>query len=422
MKQQIATYILPVEPTEVPGLERLLAEIAPDVGSASILPFASLARLHFASLVLFPRDAEGFGPVLVFETNIDGPLSDFLDDLLGLALPGLHRVLGHTAGYPGAAPADPETILAHLRAHLRTPSAYHIGNPGRTVARIKQEAALRAVFETRLDALNRQASGPGSPPEIRASLRQVVEADQARWSWVRALGPRLSRADQVVPKVRLYASAAIAVALAMLLLPVTVAAVVLLRVKERSDVPWDGLPSHDHLRDLGAAEDGSAIQNHMASIAIAKNGPFRRLVLRIALWLINLVARTSTAGSLGGIPSIHYAHWSQIDDGRRLLFLSNFDGSWENYLDDFIDRASAGLTLIWSNTKQFPRTRYLVDGGARNGHDFKAVARAYQTRTDVWYSAYPDLTVQQIDRNSTIAEGVLQDLGAGAERAWLRNF
>ncbi len=422
MKQGIATYILPVEPTEVPGLERLLAEIAADAGPGSILPFASLARLHFASLVLFPRDAEGFGPALVFETNIDGPLSAFLDDLLRLAEPGLHRVLGHTAGYPGSALADRVTILAHLRHHLRPPSAFHIGNPGRTAVRIKQEAELRSALEARLDTLTARTGGPGSPPEIRASLRRVVEDDPTKWSWVRGLGPRLSRADQVVPRIRLYASAAIAIALAILLLPVTVAAVVLLRVKERTDVPWDGLPSHAHLRDLGAAEDGSAIQNHMASIAIVKNGPFRRLVLRIALWLINLVARTSTAGSLGGIPSIHYAHWSQIDDGRRLLFLSNFDGSWENYLDDFIDRASAGLTLIWSNTKQFPRTRYLVDGGARDGHSFKAVARAYQTRTNVWYSAYPDLTVQQIDRNSTIAEGVLQDLDPGAERAWLRNF
>ena len=56
-----------------------------------------------------------------------------------------------------------------------------------------------------------------------------------------------------------------------------------------------------------------------------------------------------------------------IDNGRRLLFLSNFDGSWENYLDDFIDKASIGLTGVWSNTLKFPRTYFLVLGGASDG-------------------------------------------------------
>jgi hypothetical protein len=422
MRQQIATYILPVEPDQAPDLERLLAVVAAGREPTSLVPFARLPQLHFASLVLFPRDVEGYGPVLVFENNLDGPLERYLDDLLDVAQSGLHQILGHTTGYPGSLPADRATILAHLQAHLRPPSAYHIGNPGRTAERIKQEAELRARLETRLDDLSARPDGPGDASAIRVALRAVVEDDQPTWGWVKRLGPRLTRTDQIVPRIRLYASALIAIGLAIVLLPVTLAAVALLRALELMDAPWTELPRGEHLRDLGEAEDHSAIQNHMASIAIVKGGPFRRLVLRIALWLINLVARTSTSGSLGGIRSIHYAHWSQIDGGRRLLFLSNFDGSWENYLDDFIDRASAGLTLIWSNTKQFPRTRFLVLGGARDGHDFKAVARAYQTRTNVWYSAYPDLTVQQIDRNSTIAEELFSDRETDPEHPWLRNF
>lgn len=422
MRQQIATYILPVEPARAADLEQLLSVAAADHGPSSMLPFVSVHQLHFASLVLFPRDAEGYGPVLVFENNLDGPLQAYLDDLLAVAQPGLHQILAHTTGYPGGVPPQAATIRAHLAAHLHLPSAYHIGNPGRTAVRIADEARLRATLETQLDTLVARPGGPGEAPGIRTTLGSVVDADPGRWGWVRRLGPRLSRADEVVPRVRLYASGLLALVVALVLLPLTIAAIVLLRVRETRDVPWAGLPSHEHLGDLGTAEDLGAIQNHMASIAIVKDGPFRRFVLRTALWLINLVARTSTAGSLGGIRSIHYAHWSQIDGGRRLLFLSNFDGSWENYLDDFIDRASGGLTMIWSNTKQFPRTRFLVLDGARDGHTFKAVARAYQTRSNVWYSAYPDLTVQQIDRNSTIAEGLFAEQTPDAERAWLGVF
>ncbi len=422
MRQQIATYILPVESDQEATLERLLSRVAADSGPNALLPFSKLPQLHFASMTLFPRDAEGFGPVLVFENNIDGPLRTYLNDLLAIGQPALHQILAHTTGYPASEAPQTATILAHLKAHLRPPSAYHIGNPGRTAVRIRDEARLRETLEATLDDLTAQPGGAGDTTAIRAQLRGVADGDLATWGWVKALGARLTWADEAVPPIRLYASGLLTVALAIALLPVTIAAVLLLRVLELRDVPWQGQPSHEHLGNLGAAEDRAAIQNHMASIAIVKDGPFRRFILRVALWLINLVARTSTTGSLGGIRSIHYAHWSQIDGGRRLLFLSNFDGSWENYLDDFIDRASGGLSMIWSNTKEFPRTRFLVLDGARDGHPFKAVARAYQTRTNVWYSAYPDLTVEQIDRNSTIAEGLFADQAADVDHAWLRLF
>ena len=111
-----------------------------------------------------------------------------------------------------------------------------------------------------------------------------------------------------------------------------------------------------------------------------------------------------------------------IDKGRRLLFVSNFDGSWENYLDDFIDKASPGLTAIWSNTVGFPKTSWLVLDGARDGSRFKANARDKQTYTNVWYSAYKQLTVQTIDNNSAIREDLFTSLDDTATRDWVRRF
>jgi len=138
------------------------------------------------------------------------------------------------------------------------------------------------------------------------------------------------------------------------------------------------------------------------------------------------VARVSTNGELSGIPSIHFAHWSMIDGGRRLLFLTNYDGSWENYLDDFIDKASGGLSAIWSNSRGFPRS-YLLGlraGGSRDGVRFKAIARDKQVYSNVWYSAYPALTVQAIDGNSTIVEEMYRPLpdDEAKVREWLWRF
>ena len=101
------------------------------------------------------------------------------------------------------------------------------------------------------------------------------------------------------------------------------------------------------------------VQNHFASVAPVKPGWFRWIVLKTVLKLIHVLAAVvSNQGSLSGITSIHFARWVVVDGGKKLLFLSNYDGSWENYLDDFIDQTSEGLTAIWSNTVGFPQTSF----------------------------------------------------------------
>ena len=98
-----------------------------------------------------------------------------------------------------------------------------------------------------------------------------------------------------------------------------------------------------------------------------------------------------------------------LGDGARtrdLLFLSNYGGSWESYLEDFITKAHTGLTGIWSNTVGFPRTTNLFQDGATDGERFKRWARRQQVPTGFWYSAYPDLTTANIRTNAAIRQGL----------------
>ena len=48
------------------------------------------------------------------------------------------------------------------------------------------------------------------------------------------------------------------------------------------------------------------------------------------------------------------------------LFFSNYDGSLESYMDDFINKVGFGLNVVFSNGIGYPRTNWLVlDGCAR---------------------------------------------------------
>jgi hypothetical protein len=148
-------------------------------------------------------------------------------------------------------------------------------------------------------------------------------------------------------------------------------------------------------------------QNHFSSIAPLKTGPVRWATLRLAMGAIDILARLwFTRGKLGDIPSIHFAHWTVLDEGSSLAFFSNYGGTWESYLDDFIQKASNGLTAVWSHCQGFPASRWLVGRGAKNERAFKRYARDSQAAESVWFSAYPGLTMRRILNNRAVMESL----------------
>lgn len=90
---------------------------------------------------------------------------------------------------------------------------------------------------------------------------------------------------------------------------------------------------------------------------------------------------------------IHYARWQVVC--RRdwigqpkgqvkynyLLFFSNFNGTWDQYIDAFSDVVPANLNLIWQWSIKFPGSVPLTP--------FKNYIRLNQYDTDYYYNAYP---------------------------------
>ncbi len=411
MNQTVLTFVAKVKPDQVDRLNNILAQIGANPQTNNLVSFGSLARVHFASFVLHqPPQPSEYGPYLVFENNFDGVLEGYLPDLYSQAASGLHQIYSCCLDYSVSSATDRQGMLEYLRAHAVYPNAYHIGNTGRSVERIQQERDLRIDLETQCDGLV-QSSQATSTSGVLGSLQKFVRSD-SRWSKLPGVGPRETFQQKLIAWSKLILVALLAFVLLPLWLIPALVWLAVLRCKESTDsVQSDAADAANVLQLMEKENCTAVVQNHMASITVVKPGWLRRATLWLVLWAVNLLARASaTHGSLSGIPSIHFAHWSMIDNGRRLLFLSNFDGSWENYLDDFIDKAAHGLTGVWSNTVNFPRTYFLIFGGATDGPRFKAIARDSQTVTNAWYSAYQDLTVQGIDNSSSIRENLLKAL------------
>ena len=182
-----------------------------------------------------------------------------------------------------------------------------------------------------------------------------------------------------------------------------------LRFREVGDSSHDGAQADQDVLTFMAARENHVIQNHMGSLLTIRPGILRYVLVRISHGLLNSLARVVYSdGFLGSMRTIHFAHWVFVGNGNRLLFLSNFDGSWESYLDDFTEKASVGVNIAWSQCIGFPRSYFIMGEGSKRGGRFKHWARHSMTQTLFWYSAYPDLSVEMIHRNHRLAKGLTQ--------------
>ena len=440
--QSGATIRKPIRADRVDDLKRLLATIGDDVEHCPDIPFTGLADAHFLSWFVIDAYA-GTGPMLYLELNVDGPVGPFLHELVRLAGKGLDDIYAHCEGYPSAGSKSPAAVVAYLLEDDVGYDCYYIGWRGLTMQRIRRERGLRDRLEAALDRQDDAKLAAMTPSQVRALLQAEVDGD-ASLAWAKAFPPApflVRYRDQVVGALVV---AAILLVLGLLWLAVTAwrfygparpssASWGASRRLSRSSSPSSGgrrrpTPSRPTSRITTMSKTwrawriGSSRTTSPAAEPV-KPGPFRLLVLKAVLKLIHVLAAVVlNQGNLSGINSIHFARWVVVDNGRRLLFLSNYDGSWENYLDDFIDRAHQGLTAIWSNTVGFPRSYLLVEGGATNELAFKTITRKSQVPSLVWYSAYSDLTVQNIQANRAIREGLFASMDAKAEQAWLALF
>ena len=164
-------------------------------------------------------------------------------------------------------------------------------------------------------------------------------------------------------------------------------------------------------------------QNQFTQVLVMKPGKVRLITVQaLMLFARTLIKNFFVKGKLMGIPTIHFARWVLIDNNKHMMFFSNFDGSWNQYLCDFIDKSGWGLTGIFSNTVNFPKTRFLFTGGAYDEEHFLAWSRGTQILTQVWYSAYHHLSIKNIVNNTLIRNELRKNLSEKQAQLFLKKI
>jgi hypothetical protein len=432
--QGVLTVVAEIVPERVEALEKLLAALDASLdgdGGPPLVDFRVVDSVHFARFVVLPKNAAG-KQHLAFSIAYDGPRQRHLGELLRLVGPGLVELYSHCVGAPSVG-----ELTAYFDAHSVPYGAMHVGYVGRTVADIRSEEALRRFVNRVLDA-RKIATLPvaGRPAQsIRREVIELVARSDFRW----ALEPRGCptapsgvenwwKPPAVAATLALLFVAAGVVAFAagelvlflFVVAALTLALVGLLRYREIHD---PAKTDTDVAQGLANAEDEDfGITNQLTHIAPIKPGVFRSMLLRTVLFAVDLRARMEFyQGALGGLETIHCAHWAILHEEQpRLLFFSNYDGSWERYLGDFIEEAGAGMTAVWSNTVNYPTSEFLLGAGAKNERVFKAWTRENQVRTAVWYHATAEISCRNLNDNSRLRDGLRGYMSEADARDWLR--
>jgi hypothetical protein len=416
--QRSLTIVAPVREGAEDELESLLGTMGDGVANGSVVDFGALERVHFARLMMVPADdgaATRLPASLVWLSDFDGSAGAQLDRLVRVAGAGIDLLFGHCVGYP-AGEQSFRTRRDYLRRHVVPEAARYVNTSGRTVRQIRQESALRDAIGRFLDDPAQSWDGR-DPEEVRRAVREHVAADpELAWALEPPEAPR--PAARVRETVHLVAIPLLTLPFVPILLLGGPIFALMLRAHEKRDPAPHVKPDEERVKLLAALED-HVVQNPFTAIGRLKPSRFRRLTAVVILFYLNYAARHFfSRGNLSGVKTIHFARWVFIDGKQRMFFASNYDGSLESYMDDFIDKVAWGLNLVFSNGVGYPRTSWLVAGGARDELAFKDYLRTHQVPTRVWYSAYDRLTALNIEQNEKIRRG----LHDGDASEWVRSL
>jgi hypothetical protein len=443
MPPQGLTVLAALRPGEEERLREVLRAIGDDIrgrrlrdaGARPHIDFCRSRKIHFARFAILDDPDRGAGRTrLLFSSNYDGNLDDHLAELVAITT-DMAAIWGGCEAYSGV-----ERFADFIRAHSHPPNAFYIAFRDESVESIHRAMAVRRGLRQLLDtapapALITALAQPSTePPWLSAAprfaevatrrtleiLTQLVRAAPllidalkaiARWGFANVF-QGTTKITASLGRYRVFRFFNWLTRNSML--P---------RKSPYSSIPLDNCaPWPDHPSTSPGPVEGQGreafredviTQNQLTLITMVDPQHVRRVGAVMAA-IDSFATRLAPPGSLIGISTIHFVRWLLIDDGRRLVMLSDYDGSWESYIDEFAEMILSGLDAIWNTSLGFP------PDGARDLPAFKRFLRSQQVAAEIFFSAYPDETVLNIVNDREVAGALADATGSRASTALQR--
>jgi hypothetical protein len=115
------------------------------------------------------------------------------------------------------------------------------------------------------------------------------------------------------------------------------------------------------------------------------------------------LAKYATVDHLGRIGTLHEVRIAFLDDDTRMLFATTYDGSWDEYINDFAMDAPELLDKLWSNLEGYPGLA---------SPDVKDYLVKYQAPVAFFWTASPDSTVTRVHKAERVLSSFEQMLDA----------
>jgi hypothetical protein len=431
LPQSSFMVLAPIDRAREAALRERLASMNAAPGHAdprnTLVPFGRFDALHVARFVILDDRTVGdiaiygvrppdFPLYLAFVGDVDGAPDAFLDRLSSECFAGLRSIFACCVGFDAA---DPRALRRWMQRRRVASAASYVNWHGRTVRRAREEAALADAIQ-RFLAVNGTTVCAQPARDVHRTLRRFVNDEIAAGRLTLSpdqptpLGWRIRDALHLVgvPLAGLLASP--------ILVPAGLIALLALRGSEQTDAELCDPVDQRYSHDLAAIEDHD-VTNQFTAMGSLKPGLLRRWMAVAVFFAIDYAARhVYTRGGLARVRTIHFARWVFLDDKRRVVFMSNYDGSLESYMDDFINKVGFGLNIAFGAGVGYPRTNWFVLDGCGDERKFKEYLRRHQVPTQVWYKAQPGLTAVDLERNGRIRDGLdVASLDDAAAREWV---
>ena len=362
------------------------------------IEFAQTPSIHFARFALLPDIERGAGRErLLFSTDYDGAQLHHLQEILTQTT-NPDAIWGCCEGYKNCL-----SFVQFIREHTVAPDTYYISFRDESVPRLRSCMALNETLQAWYTRAN-PSKVLGLLPAVLRFGNLVGKFGNILWFPFDVLIRGVFTAAECVVIGRrfgarnfLQAGKQINATLNRVwwIYPFNL----LLNNKyRRVTSPYSQASTNPPSNPTppGYPPEDAILQNQLTLITDVKPETLPRL--RAVLALIDLYGRRlSTPGSLVGISTIHTVRWAIIDGGKRLLMVSNYDGTWENYIDEFAEMILSGLDALWSSAPDFP------SAGAQDVAALKEFLRRHQIPANVFYSAYPEASVLNLKENLEFA-------------------